>query len=58
MTEIFMLYYFLGGIVVGMFIVLLAYMLTRKQEALNTMRSWGIDVNTALENGVKIERVH
>ena len=30
MAEIFMLYYFLGGIVVGMFIVLLAYMLTRK----------------------------
>ena len=30
MIEIFMLYYFLGGIVVGMFIVLLAYMLTRK----------------------------
>jgi hypothetical protein len=30
MTEIFILYYFLGGIVVGMFIVLLAYILTRK----------------------------
>jgi hypothetical protein len=29
-----------------------------QEEALNTMRSWGIDVNTALENGVKIERVH
>ena len=29
MTEIFMLYYFLGGIVVGMFIVLIAYILAR-----------------------------
>lgn len=29
-----------------------------QEEALNTMRSWGIDVNTALENGVRIERVH
>ena len=27
-----MLYYFLGGIVLGMFIILLAYILTRKQE--------------------------
>ena len=32
MQEIFMLYYFLGGIVLGMFIILLAYILTRKQE--------------------------
>jgi len=30
MTEIFILYYLLGGIVLGMFIVLLAYILTRK----------------------------
>jgi len=30
MTELFMLYYFLGGIVIGMFIILLAYILTRK----------------------------
>jgi|TARA_E500000318_G_C3429813_1_gene160647 hypothetical protein len=29
-----------------------------QEEALDTMRSWGVDVNTALENGVKIERVH
>jgi hypothetical protein len=29
MTELFMLYYFLGGIVLGMFIILLAYILTR-----------------------------
>jgi hypothetical protein len=29
MTEIFMLYYFLGGIVLGMFIILLAYILTK-----------------------------
>jgi len=30
MTEVFILYYFLGGIVVGMFIILLAYLLTRR----------------------------
>jgi hypothetical protein len=30
MIEVFMLYYFLGGIVVGMFIILLAYLLTRR----------------------------
>jgi len=30
MTEIFILYYFLGGIVVGMFLILLAYILTKK----------------------------
>ena len=29
MTELFMLYYFLGGVVLGMFIILLAYILTR-----------------------------
>ena len=29
MTEIFILYYFLGGIVVGMFIILIAYILAR-----------------------------
>jgi hypothetical protein len=29
MTEVFMLYYFLGGVVLGMFIILLAYILTR-----------------------------
>jgi len=30
MTEIFMLYYFLGGILLGMFLILLAYLLTKK----------------------------
>ena len=29
MCQVFMLYYFLGGIVLGMFIILLAYILTR-----------------------------
>jgi len=29
MCQVFMLYYFLGGIVLGMFIILLAYILAR-----------------------------
>jgi hypothetical protein len=29
MCEVFMLYYFLGGIVLGMFIILIAYILAR-----------------------------
>jgi len=29
MCQVFMLYYFLGGIVLGMFIILLAYILTK-----------------------------
>ena len=29
MCQVFMLYYFLGGIVLGMFIILIAYILTR-----------------------------
>jgi hypothetical protein len=29
MCEVFMLYYLLGGIVLGMFIILIAYILTR-----------------------------
>jgi|5B_taG_2_1085324.scaffolds.fasta_scaffold02573_4 LPS O-antigen subunit length determinant protein (WzzB/FepE family) len=30
MEQILMIYYFLGGVVVGIFIILLAYLLTRK----------------------------
>jgi len=29
MCQVFMLYYFLGGIVLGMFIILIAYILAR-----------------------------
>jgi hypothetical protein len=30
MEQVLMIYYFLGGVVVGIFIILLAYLLTRK----------------------------
>ena len=29
-----------------------------QEEAMDTLKSWGIDVNTALEKWSKIERVH